>query len=346
MSRTTVSNAYNRPDQLSPQLRQRVLETARRLGYPGPDPVARSLRTKRAGSVGLLFTERLSYAFHDPGAVTFLEGLASVCELHGSGLVIVPCAPDSDEPDGSLAIRRAAVDGFVVYSMPDRAAGVTAVLSRGVPTVIVDSPVGLGEAAYVGINDSAACAEVARHVADLGHRSVGVVTTRLAADGFNGLATIQRQRGTDYRLAAARLAGFAQGLSAASVDWTQVPVQERHEHTVEDGEAAAEALLSARPDLTAILCVSDVYAHGVLRYAERAGIRVPEDLSVSGFDDTPDAARHGLTTVRQPMAEKGRTAGRLLLGETSSDGNSGPPSKTLLPTELVIRTSTAAPSTR
>src|SRR5699024_3527150 len=73
VSRTTVSNAYNRPDQLSAPLRERVLEAARRLGYPGPDPVARSLRTRRAGAVGLLLTEALSYAFRDPVATGFLE---------------------------------------------------------------------------------------------------------------------------------------------------------------------------------------------------------------------------------------------------------------------------------
>ena len=80
VSRTTVSNAYNRPDQLSAPLRERVLEAARRLGYPGPDPVARSLRTRRAGAVGLLLTEALSYAFRDPVATGFLEGLALACE--------------------------------------------------------------------------------------------------------------------------------------------------------------------------------------------------------------------------------------------------------------------------
>ncbi|HEY4993445.1 MAG TPA: LacI family DNA-binding transcriptional regulator, partial [Nakamurella sp.] len=65
VSRTTVSNAYNRPDQLSPQLRARVMEAARLMGYPGPDPVARSLRTRKAGAVGLLLTEQVSYAFRD-----------------------------------------------------------------------------------------------------------------------------------------------------------------------------------------------------------------------------------------------------------------------------------------
>jgi DNA-binding LacI/PurR family transcriptional regulator len=94
VSRTTVSNAYNRPDQLSAPLRERVLEAARRLGYPGPDPVARSLRTRRAGAVGLLLTEALSYAFRDPVATGFLEGLALACERAGQGLLLIPVSPE------------------------------------------------------------------------------------------------------------------------------------------------------------------------------------------------------------------------------------------------------------
>lgn len=74
VSPATVSNAYNRPDQLSSGLREKVLETARRLGYPGPDPTARSLRRGRSGVIGVLYADRLSYAFEDPAAVLFLRG--------------------------------------------------------------------------------------------------------------------------------------------------------------------------------------------------------------------------------------------------------------------------------
>ena len=77
VSRTTVSNAYNRPDQLSPALRERVLDAARELGYNGPDPMARSLRRGRAGSLGLVFDHRLQYIFSDPAAVLFLSGVAA-----------------------------------------------------------------------------------------------------------------------------------------------------------------------------------------------------------------------------------------------------------------------------
>jgi len=109
VSRTTVSNAYNRPDQLSAPLRARVLEAARRLGYPGPDPVARSLRTRKAGAVGLLLTEALSYAFRDPAATGFLEGLALACEEAGQGLLLVPVSPEQADV---TAVHQAGVDGF------------------------------------------------------------------------------------------------------------------------------------------------------------------------------------------------------------------------------------------
>src|SRR5204863_2349682 len=80
VSPSTVSNAYNRPDQLSPALRERVLLTAAELGYAGPDPVARSLRSGRAGAIGVVFPERVAYAFDDPAAVRFLQGLSHAAD--------------------------------------------------------------------------------------------------------------------------------------------------------------------------------------------------------------------------------------------------------------------------
>ena len=90
VSRTTVSNAYNRPDQLAPELRRKVLETAKELGYAGPDPAARRLRSGRRGAIGLMFSERLSYAFTDPGAVGFLQGLTEATEAKGYELLLLP----------------------------------------------------------------------------------------------------------------------------------------------------------------------------------------------------------------------------------------------------------------
>ena len=120
VSRTTVSNAYNRPDQLSAELRERVLDAAKRRGYPGPDPVARSLRTRKAGAVGLLLTEALSYSFRDPAAMSFLAGLAESCEDAGQGLLLMPAGPGRDDVEAAAVVQQAGVDGFVVYSVARR----------------------------------------------------------------------------------------------------------------------------------------------------------------------------------------------------------------------------------
>src|SRR3954467_15386661 len=120
VSPMTVSNAYNRPHKLSPAVRQRVLEAARDLGYPGPDPAARSLRRGRAGSIGLLFGEELTYVFQDPGAVEFLRGLAEGSAKHNTVLQII-AALDADEREGAASLLASAIiDGLVVWTLPDR----------------------------------------------------------------------------------------------------------------------------------------------------------------------------------------------------------------------------------
>src|SRR5829696_5828797 len=299
VSRTTVSNAYNRPDQLSAELRRRVLDTARRLGYPGPDPLARSLRTRQAGAVGLLLTESLAFAFEDPAARGFLEGLAQACQEAGRGLLLVPGGADVTEP---AAVHRAAVDGFVVYSVPDDDPQLAAVLGRPVPTVVCDQP--------------------SVPVVELGHRRIAVLTLRSSE--------VQRER----------LAGLREALEPAGVPWSAVAVAQCRENSVEAGGAGARELLERNPTPTAIVCLTDLLALGVLAEVERRpNVRVPEDLTVTGFDGIPDAERLGLTTVRQPFVEKGRMAGRLLL----SNGDAGGPRTVVLTTELRPGRTSAAP---
>src|SRR4051794_11649042 len=98
VSRSTVSNAFNRPDQLNPALRERVLPLAAELDYAGPHPAGRALRSGRAGAVGVLFTERLSYAFGAPAAVSTLRGLAIEAEQAGVGLALLPAPLGGGDP--------------------------------------------------------------------------------------------------------------------------------------------------------------------------------------------------------------------------------------------------------
>src|SRR5919106_936270 len=134
VSRMTVSNAYNRPDQLSPELRERVLAAARELGYSGPNPVARTLSRGKTGSVGLVLDYPLTIAFTDPGTVQFLHGVAAGCEEQALGLTLVPRI----EGGGAALVQRALVDGFVLYCVAPADPRMDAVRARNLPFVRVD----------------------------------------------------------------------------------------------------------------------------------------------------------------------------------------------------------------
>src|SRR5689334_16427908 len=140
VSISTVSNAYNKPEQMSVEVRQRVLETARRLGYAGPNPAARSLRSARAGAIGLLFTEHLSYAFSDPYSVGMLAGLSEVAEAHRTGLLLIPLPHLEEEAPEEVELaaetmRMANVDGIVAYCVDADHPARQVALDRGLPLV-------------------------------------------------------------------------------------------------------------------------------------------------------------------------------------------------------------------
>jgi DNA-binding LacI/PurR family transcriptional regulator len=331
VSRTTVSNAYNRPDQLSGQLRDRIMAAAEQLGYAGPDPMARSLRTKQADAVGLIFSERLGYAFHDPGAVEFLHGVGEACTERGRSLLLIPAVPGAGQAD---TVRRAAVDGFVVSSIPEGDPHLAAVLSRPQPAVVVDSPRTVAGVDFVGIDDRAAFAEVAGHVFGLGHRRIGVVTVRRGEQVAAATGSLPARLGAgqlQHPVRQLRLLGLLDAAVAAAAAPDGVLVTERAVNARREGALGAAELLATEPALTAIMCTSDILALGVLDELARRGPR----LTVTGFDDVPAAAAAGLTTVRQPMEEKGRLAIQLLLDERPRSR----PDRTLLATSLVIRAS-------
>jgi DNA-binding LacI/PurR family transcriptional regulator len=333
VSRTTVSNAYNRPDQLAPELRERVLATAAQLGYTGPDPAARRLRSGGREAIGLLFTESLAYAFIDPGAVLFLQGFARAAEEAGTAMLILPgFAPPRRGGEDRVAVREAVVSGFCAYSLPVDDPDLAAAIERRLPLVIVDEP-RTGEHTFVGIDDRAGARLAAEHVAALGHRRIGAVSFRTTDDNYAGPLTPEREAAATYPVTAARLAGWRDGLEVAGISWADVVKEERVLNAREDGAAGLRALLARDSGITAVLCSTDQLALGVMAAAADAG---RPELSLVGFDDIPAAAARDLTTVRQPLLEKGLTAGRLLL-EPPEDPAAR---EIILPVELVPRGST------
>ncbi len=382
VSRTTVSNAYNRPDQLSEKLREHILETAERLGYPGPDPMARGLRMRRVGAIGVLFTEHLPFAFDDPASVDFLAGLAEELGEMGDSMLVIPASSEEGGDVDLSLIRQAVVDGFVVYSVADNDPFLAAVRARGLPTVVCDQPADVAALPFVGIDDREAIKPAVRHLTELGHRKVGILSVRLSRTPNSGYVTEERLAGAHHQVQKNRVEGALEALAEVGIQHADVPIIERHLNDRENNRDAARQLLTENPDLTAVVCTTDTQAIAVLEYAQENGIRVPEDLSITGFDGIERALFHKLTTVIQPNRQKGIAVGRALaeeleaahddggfapatagagkgadtdsagVGSASADGKNAAPSdsserrspRVLLETEFVVGATTAAPS--
>lgn len=333
VSPASVSNAYNKPGRLSAGVRERILAVAREQGYAGPDPAGRSLRTRRAGVIGVIFVVQLSYAFTDPYYAALLTGLAEVTERTGTGLALLPFRPsagglDDDETRESVkAVHRAVIDGAVADGLDDHHPAVRALAARAVPLVrSSDSSTGR----CVLIDDHAAGRSVGQHLARLGHRDVAVV---VATPDEPGQAWTGVGEGIPYPYSRLRLAGIRAGLGAG----TRVRVVSGGRNSTESGRAAAAAVFGQGDLPSAIAADSDVLALGVLEVARAQGLEPGRDISVTGFDDLPAAQAAGLTTVRQPIREKGRLMGRMLLDPSLTER------RIVLPTELVARSSTGPP---
>ncbi|MEW1589071.1 LacI family DNA-binding transcriptional regulator [Micromonospora vinacea] len=329
VSKATVSNAYNRPDQLSAQLRERILAEADRLGYRGPDPIAATFSRRRVGAIGLVFDDPLTFALTDPAEALFTNGIGEVCERIGVGVLLIP------RGTGTELVQRALVDGFVCHCDVDGDVRVDTVMGRGLPAVVVDGPVRLG-VSHVGIDDRAGAATAARHLIDLGHRKIAVLASPLLPDGRAGRADLTRQHSARHHVMRERLAGYREGLATGGVAWADVPVVECAPYGRESAYRAAVDLLDSTDRPTALLAASDELALGALRAAAVRGISVPEQLSIVGFDDAPPAAWSdpGLTTVRQPHRDKGRAAVEQLIAPNG-------PISTTFPTALIVRGSSA-----
>jgi DNA-binding LacI/PurR family transcriptional regulator len=336
VSRMTVSNAFSHPDQLSTELRTRILATAEELGYVGPDPVGRALARGSTGAVGVLLTDVLTEAFTDEVATGFLAAI--VDELAPTGLALTLLTA-SDRGD-VVPARDLALDGALVYSCRVDSAARAWLIRRRLPLVYVDQDPAPG-VPTVNVDDRGGARAAAEHLVKLGHRRIGLLNRTL--DGSAGLVADPRAT-TQGHPQRERLRGWLDALQPESITPIVVHVPDNSDEAVR--EAARTLLLSAdRP--TAVLCFSDVLAFGVVAVASELGLSVPDDLSVVGFDDIQAAGRRAprLTTVHQDVGAKGRAAAHALVSaiERARSGTKTRARHIVLPTELIVRDSTAVP---
>ncbi|MES2523197.1 MAG: LacI family DNA-binding transcriptional regulator [Gemmatimonadota bacterium] len=317
VSVATVSRALNDGAHVTLGTRERVRATAARLGYV-PHSGARSLITRRTGTVGVLLPDLYGEFFSE-----LIRGIDQTAQRLGFHMLLASSHSDAREIAAAVGNMRGRVDGFVVMS-PDRAAmPALAELARTYPAVVLGAGLEHGSFATIGIGNYEGAVSMTRHLIALGHRDIAFV------------------RGPDGNLEAAdRL----RGLLDVAGEHRDVTVRDcRGDFRQESGYQATQELLraSARPDV--IFCANDAMAIGALGALHEAGVRVPDDVAVCGFDDIPIAQylTPPLTTVRVPIADLGVSAVEWLV-DALTNGAPIDARRAVVPTSLVVRASCGA----
>lgn len=321
VSQTTVSRTLRGDRSVAPATREHVLDVARRLGYT-PNTAARTLITNRTNTVAVVVADVANPLY--PQEITTLQSELSAA---GYRMMLFSMGADSSGPQDLDTLRGGAVDGIVFAAATVDSPVVSEFLEADMPLVLLNRDIDGADVDRVVADDRAGSEMVARFLVGLGHRRIGLITGRPDTSSgrdrakFFGEALDELGSPLDPALVRAGVLSHANGFA-----W-------------------AEELLDTESAPTALLCSSDIVAYGALDAAIRRGLRVPEDLSIVGFDDLAMSgwSMIGLTTVHQPVEEMARTAVRTLLHRIEH-GAAHTPQRMVFDVELVERaTSGPAP---
>lgn len=337
VSKSTVANVFNRPERVRPELRDRILEVARELGFAGPDARGRLLSSGKANVIGVVPSgEGITWIFDDPYMRRFLATVAEECQDRRTAIQLIDGYGDA----GADTIRRTVVDGLILHTA-DQVRAVDPALKRKMPIVVMDrtdDP----DVSSVSIDDRGGARELARHLIGLGHRSfvVTMLGRSYVAPILHRPIGVPRTLVSTYDVDEERLAGVGEALAEAGLSLDDMPIIEAcgsSEETRLYG-SAADLVLDTLGDATAVIVLGGELALGLLAATRRHGITVPAQLSIVGFDDPPAAAvaEPPLTVIAAPVAETARLATRLLFAGSA-------PQRIELPVELVIRGSSGSP---
>lgn len=300
VSKSAVSFAYNNPAKLSPATRERILRVAANLGYVR-NAAARSMRTNTTGALGLLLPQNIDVALQNPYYSLLIQGIGEVCQEQGYALLLVP----PFEQSTLKAIPTAAVDGFIISGLEKERSEVVEIASKHIPLVVIDPQTSL-DVPTVEVEDAAAIGQLVAAVLEHGH-------TRF------GIAAIETKSGVSYQnwhgVMRQRMGKIVQAFAAHGVRLDDSNLAMCQTESTFEGGIKAFHELHTGINPTVIMAFSDVIAVGVIHEAQKNGLQVPQDISVTGYDDIPNysSSNLALTTISQPIVEKGRLAARTLV---------------------------------
>jgi len=320
VSVATVSRVFNDSGLVSEDTRRNVLAVAARLNY-WPNGVARSLITSRTHALGVLLPDLAGEFFSE-----LIRGLDLAARARGLHLLVSSSHADTSELVAALRSLRGRIDGLIVMAPDVDAPSAIRATAGDFPIVLVDAGLGVEEFDTISIANHEGAQAVVRHLLSLGHSRVATVTGPM--------------RNID---AGERLAGYRAAMRAGGGEWSS-ELEIPGDFSEASGRAAGDILRAMTPRPTAVFAGNDYMAAGVIGALTEAGVRVPQDIAVAGFDDIP-IARYltpPLTTVHVGLVELGeRAVGRLL---EIQGGGALTPHHEVLPTTLVVRRSCGAPA--
>lgn len=322
VSRATASRVFTGSSQVSDEAKRAVERAAAELGYV-PNRAARSLAAGRSESVGVVVLDPGWNAFQDPSFPRLLQGIGA--ELSSHGLQMVMFAPQSGADSIRLEQYLAGghVDGVLLLRLDDHEVLPERLQSRGIPVVLGGRPRNGLDISFVHVDNHAGAKNATQHLIEQGRRRIAHIGAPQLLD-----------------LAADRLQGYREALWNAAL---RCDLVEHAEQSREGGEMAMARLLTRCEDIDAVFAASDAMAIGAMWVMQALGRRIPDDVAIIGFDDSPLAAatQPPLSSVRQPMEDMGREMARLVLSMTALNTH-GTLQKILDPT-LTVRESTSRP---
>jgi LacI family transcriptional regulator len=321
VSRSTVSRVINNDPYVSAATRERVMTVVRRLNYH-PNAAARGLATGRTRVLGLVIPTGVSALFTDPYFPLLIQGVTAACGSRDHSVMLWLADPEFERRTIRQIVSNTLIDGVIVASSLMDDPLEQALADGEIPYVMVGRSPHQPHASYVDVENTQGAREAVAHLLRLGRRRVATIT-----GPANMIAGVDRR---DGYYAALKDRGLAPDpLLVIEGDFSDA-----------GGYAAMKRLLPQHPD--AVFAASDMMAVGALRALHEAGLRVPEDVALVGFDDMPIAAHTdpALTSVRQPIPRTGALAADTLI-DLIEDPHAAP-RRIVLPTELVLRASCGA----